>query len=888
MSTIVDLGGEWEFRRAPDAPPIPEHVSDAVDEWMHATVPGDVYTDLERAGLIDDPFDEDNELDVQWVGRTDWEYRRTVTISASLLDHAAVKLECLGLDTVATVTVNGSTVIDARNMHRKHTADVGDVLHEGENELRVRFDSPVAYAAARKAASPYEVPLIRYPVDQPGRNFVRKAQCHFGWDWGPCLPGVGIWRTIRLVGHTAPRVEYVTTDQQHDPRDGDVTLDISTGLDVPAESDGEWEVSAVLRAREGGDKLPERDPVAETSREVAVDPGETTAELAIEVADPDLWWPNGYGDQPLYDLTVRIGGTPDGDDFDERTERIGFREFELVREPDAHGESFRFEVNGEPVFAKGANWIPVDNRRGAIEPDAYDDLLESAVAANMNTLRVWGGGIYELDAFYERCDELGILVWQDFMFACALYPADDAFVEEVAAEARYQTRRLSTAPSVALWCGNNENEMSLVSWFSEAEHIDELYADYERLNDTLADVVASEDPGTPFWPASPSSGAGEYDPYDETRGDLHYWDVWHDGEPFEDYLTVEPRFVSEFGYQSFASVDLLSEVVPENHQNPTAPLMEHHQRHPDGNATQLARMADGFRIPDSFESFVYLSQVQHGLAMKTAIEHWRRLKPQCMGTLYWQLNDLWPCASWSSLEYGGDWKAVHHFARRFYAPVLVSVAVAGDTGPDDDPADGQLGEFDVPNELDVWLTSDLTDAESGKLSVEIVTLDGETLHDSSESVTLGAHESRVVRTLEADAELDGVDPTNAMVRVTFDGERTHVENTDFFVPYKRLQLPHSDVQWSVEQGENETDSDDGNPLSPVIEVAAPPDAAALFISLDAGDLPGRFADDYIHLLPGERRRIAFDLPTSRSASADPPTADALRDALSVTHLRETY
>ncbi len=355
------------------------------------------------------------------------------------------------------------------------------------------------------------------------------------------------------------------------------------------------------------------------------------------------------------------------------TDRIGFRDLELVRElTEDGGEMFEFQVNGERIYAKGANWIPTENLRGRIDDGDYESLLSSAVAANMNMIRVWGGGYYELERFYDLCDELGLLVWQDFMFSCALYPATDEFLESVEAEVRYQVRRLANHPSLALWCGNNENEMSLVNWFDDNPHIEAFYTDYERLNDqTIAPVVAEEDPSRTFWPGSPSSGGlfadeGELDPHDQSRGDIHYWDVWHDGEPFEDYLTVKPRFVSEFGYQSFASTDLLSTVVPDDQLNPTAPIMEHHQRNPGGNKRILQRLADHFRVPFDFDDLVYLSQVQHGLAMQTAIEHWRRLKPYCMGTLYWQLNDLWPCASWSSIEYGGEWKALHYMAKRFY------------------------------------------------------------------------------------------------------------------------------------------------------------------------------------------------------------------------------
>ena len=808
---VVSLNGEWAFRPA------------GAEEWERGTVPGDVYTDLLRNDAIPDPFVGDNELDVQWVGETAWEYRRTVDLDGDFLDHDAVLIECLGLDTVAEVAVNGATVLETANMHREHAVDVSDHLREGENAVAVRFDSPVEYAAERRREHPYDVPLIRYPVDQPGRNFVRKAQCHFGWDWGPCLPTVGIWRDVRLVGHSVPRVDYTTTEQTHRD-DGSVTLAVRAGLDAPRA--GEYAVSAAVDGHE-------------TRRNVSLDAGETEVVLTFDVPDPDLWWPNGYGDQPLSDLVVTVS---DGDRVATATDRIGFRDLELVREADARGESFRFEVNGEPVYAKGANWIPADALPGRVDDADYDDLLSSAAAANMNMVRVWGGGVYERDAFYETCDELGLLVWQDFMFACALYPGTDEFVESVEGEATDQVRRLANHPSLALWCGNNENEMSLVSWFADEDHIDDLYEDYERLNGTLADVVSAEDPSRSFWTASPSSGAGEYDPYDEGRGDLHYWDVWHDGAPFSDYLDVEPRFVSEFGYQSFPSIDLLESVIPADQLNPTAPLMEHHQRHENGNRHQLQRMADRFRIPFDFGDFVYLSQIQQGLAMQTAIEHWRRLKPVCMGTLYWQLNDLWPCASWSSVEYGGHWKALQHQARRFYAPVLVSSLVEDDA-------------------LDVWVTSDRPAERDGTLTVEAVTFDGETVLARERAVTVDPHESDAFASIPLD-EIDGP-MERTMIRVAFDGDEESYANSEFLKPYKHLELPPADVDVTVE--------DD--------EVVVESSAAVLFVELSAPGLDGRFSDNYFHVAPGERKRVGFE------GDAAP---ERLRDVIEVTHLRETY
>lgn len=809
------LSGSWEFRR---------HGS---ENWHKATVPGGIYGDLLNSDLIDDPYERDNELDVQWVGESDWEYRRTVTLDGEFFDHERITLQCDGLDTVATVTVNGDVVGESDNMFRGYEFDVADALTAGENEIRVRFRSPVEYAAERSAAHPYDVPTLRYPVDQPARNFIRKAQCHFGWDWGPCLPTVGIWRDIRLVAHSSPRVEYVTPVQRHRP--GAVELDVRVGLTVPTA--GEYTVTAAV------------DGAVET-REVALD-SDDEIELSLTVEDPDLWWPSTHGDQPLSDLDVTVEGA----ESHSVTERIGFREIELVREPDedGDGEGFHFRVNGEPIFARGANWIPADALYRNATTEVYDDLLSSAVDANMNAIRVWGGGYYERDEFYRLCDEKGLLVWQDFMFACAQYPADDEFVASVEAEARYQVRRLSSNPSVALWCGNNELEVGVESWFADSENIDRLEADYDRLfRGTLKDVVDEEDPSRPYWSASPSSGPDRVDPENENRGDIHYWGVWHEGKPFSAFQETEPRFVSEFGYQSFPSVETVADVVPEDQHNPTAPLMEHHQRNEGGNKRILQRMADHFRMPSNFDDFVYLSQIQQGMAIRTAVEHWRRLKPHCMGAIYWQLNDLWQCASWSSVEYGGGWKALHHMARRFYAPTLLSMVEDGD-------------------DLELWLTTDGTESFSGTVAVEAVTMDGKRLFKGEFDTEGGKSESVRIGRVDIEDALGDASRADVLFRATpLDFEARPAFH--FLVPYKRLSLPDAAVELSMSESDGE------------LTVSA--SAAALFVELQ-DDRGGRFGDNYFHLAPGEERTVGYEI----DGTADGKTVE---ESISVCHLAETY
>ena len=835
----VSLNGEWRVRRRDGG------------EWLTGEVPGGVYTDLLAAVEIPDPLYGDNELDVQWVGETGWEYRRTVSVDAELLEHDRVLLQCDGLDTVATVSVNGQVVGESVNMHVGHEFDVADALEPGDNEITVRFRSPVEYGQERAAEYPYEVPCIRYPVDQPGRPFVRKAQCHYGWDWGPCLPTMGIYREISLVAYSDPRVRYVTTEQDHGG-DG-VTLSVRAGVDAPEA--GEYDLTV---------------EVAGTSHTETVDlaAGEQDVEVSVELdaEDYDLWWPNGYGDQPLYDLDVRVGG-PGGHTH---TDRIGFREVDLVVEPDEVGTAFYFEVNGTEVYAKGANTIPTAPLYGDVTEERYDHLLRSAVDANMNTLRVWGGGYYEFDYFYERCDELGILVWQDFMFSCSLHPADDAFLDTVEEEVRHQVRRLATHPSIALWCANNENEEAAQSWFARHDHHEDHLDDYAALyEETVGPACREEDPSRTYWPGSPSSGPDEMEPYVFEKGDIHYWDVWHQGEPFEDYYTTEPRFVSEFGYQSFPSLDSLRTVMDESEFNPTSPAMEHHQRNPGGNSTILRRTASYFRFPFDFADFVYVSQLLQAEAMRTAIEHWRRRKPETMGALYWQLNDLWPVASWASIEYDGKWKAQQYAARRQFAPVLVSFhpEFEGSEGVDNAQA-GEDGEWPDPVVQTLWVTSDETEPLDGLVDLQVVTFEGEVVHEEAVPVDLEPQESAELATVER-ADLNGADPGEVMVRASYDGPGESYPATAFFADYKALDLPATDLSVEIDGAE--------------VTVTAPD--AALFVELDPGTLAGSFSDDYVHLAPGEQRTVTFD---SYEGLRDAVVEARLEDDLSVRHLRETY
>ena len=535
-------------------------------------------------------------------------------------------------------------------------------------------------------------------------------------------------------------------------------------------------------------------------------------------------------------------------------QRLGLRTLELVTEEDEVGLGFKFRVNGVDIFAKGANWIPCDALPARQTREALDDLLSSATAANMNMLRVWGGGQYETEDFYDLCDEKGLLVWQDFMFSCSTYPATPDFLASVEEEARHQVKRLRGRACLALWCGNNE-DLGALNWYEVSRQLRDRYlVDYDRLNEgVLGRVVDELDPSRVFWPSSPCGGRGDYSDnwHDDSRGDMHYWSVWHSGKSFDAYYDVVPRFCSEFGYQSFPSMDTVRTYASEDQFNVTAPVMEHHQRNPGGNSKITEMFTRYFRVPDGFENFVYLSQVQQGLAIKTAVEHWRHLRPVCMGTLYWQLNDLWPVCSWSSLEYGGKWKLFHYMAKRFYAPTVLSAF--------------QTKE-DV---LEVWITNDALEAAEYRAALRVFDFSGEeTQRLEYEGRAAGG--AAVKLDERPVAELAPA-PEAAFALLDLEIGEGRSRNVHFFAPYKACELPAAGLDTAVEDL-------GGGRFAVEVKAAAP----AFFVSLNADGIRGEFDDNCFALLGGEARRLLF------TAKGGAPSAEAFSAALSVRDLRSTY
>ncbi len=615
----------------------------AVYSKVPATVPGSVYHDLLSAGQIEDPFWRDNETEALKLMEHSFRYARSFEVSPELLAADAVRLRCEGLDTLATVEINGQVAGRADNMHRTWEFDVKALLRPGENAIAVTFASPTRFLRQANA----ETFLDGSTDAMAGFPHLRKAHCMFGWDWGPRLPDAGIWRDIALIGVETARIRQVRVRQRHG--EGRVVCAIET--DIERLSDGTLDVEVTLTAPDGT-ILTGRGPRCE-----------------ITVEHPELWWPNGYGAQPLYDISVELKAG--GRLLDAWKKRIGLRTLTVHREKDQWGECFCHRVNGVDIFAMGADYIPEDNLLPRVTPERTRRLLSDAAAAHMNTIRVWGGGYYPDDFFFDICDELGLLVWQDFMFACAEYRLTDAFDASIRAEFTDNVRRLRHHASLALWCGNNEMESFTGDgrWF----HRKRSQADYLKIFEyILPQVLKAEDPDTFYWPSSPSSGGSLDKPNDPSRGDNHYWDVWHGMKPFTDYRNYHFRYVSEFGFQSFPAMATIEGFTLPEDRNVFSYVMEKHQRNAAANGKIAEYLSQTYRFPKDFDAFVYASQLLQAQAMQYGVEHWRRHRGRCMGALVWQLNDCWPVVSWASIDYHGRWKALHYYEKRFFAPVLIS------------------------------------------------------------------------------------------------------------------------------------------------------------------------------------------------------------------------
>ncbi len=719
MTEQVNLGGAWRMREADS------------QTWHSAHVPGSVYADLMADGTMPDPFWRENELDAFERMKKDYVYQRTFTVTEAQLAHPHVELVCEGLDTLAHVSLNGREIAFTDNMHITWVWDVKEQLHAGENTLEIRFDSPILYCA-KKAE---EAPGWESSDATPGFRHLRKAHCMFGWDWGPRLPDAGIWRPIFLRTWDAARLENALMLQAH--HDG--VVDVTIRPEIAGES--AW--SAEITAPDG---------------EVMIIPETTAAEQVITIEHPQLWWPNGLGKQPLYRVTVRLATG------DTRVWRIGLRTMTVSREKDEWGEEFCHVVNGMKVFAMGADYIPEDNILARVTPERTRRLLEDCKAANFNAIRVWGGGYYPDDAFYDICDELGLMVWQDLMYACAFYDLTPDFERSIRVETHQNVARLRHHASLALICGNNEMEMFMAgannalinhrTWEfvpTYPHHITDYVKMFEYI---LPAIVKETAPQTYWWPASPSSGGNFDAPNDENRGDNHYWDVWHGEKPFTEYRKFFFRYASEFGFQSFPCLKSVKQFTLPDDRNIFSRVMERHQRNQAANGKILSYLSQTFRYPNSFDDLLYASQLMQAEAIRYGVEHWRRNRGRCMGAIIWQLNDIWPVASWASIDYYGRWKALHYAAKRFFAPVMISAEEEGELSQN--PKINEYHPAPLEKSFRLNVCNETLRDVTGEVVWALRTPDGAIVRQNQQTLTIPAMSAKWLDKVDcADASLTG-------------------------------------------------------------------------------------------------------------------------------------
>ncbi len=820
VSAEIDLNGAWQFKATDE------------DTWQDACVPGSVHSDLLRLGRIPDPFYRDNEFKVQWVEKKEWEYRRSFEVSPPFLAHDRIHLDCRGLDTITELYLNNERIANTHNMFVEYEFEVKPFLRAGANEIRIVFRSILSWNKQQVAAEP----RITWTDEKGNYCFARKSGTDFGWNWGLRVLGCGIWRPIRLAAYDTARVTDLHVRQDlRDPKCARLNIRAEVERFTPRELALEIQV------------LHKGQVVAQTMAPVANEG--VSAQFGID--NPKLWWPNGWGDQSLYTVVARLRDPSLGHTeglIHTRKLRIGLRTIELVQEKDERGQTFGFKVNGHLIFCKGANWVPAGALRANLTKAHYEHLLASCKEIHVNMLRVWGGGIYEPDLFYDLCDEYGIMVWQDFMFACGPYIASSDYLANVRAEIGNVVRRLRHHPSIALWCGNNEQEGDTRKWVLQYPTV--AWEGFDKIfYEVIPQTAACHDRDRPYWPASPHhplDRKAEKPNYKAASGDAHLWDVWHAGQPFRWFVEHSDfRFVSEFGFYSLPTMETIrSFTVPEDRYFSSRILDLHNKtgrktRHDEdlGNVTIARYAASMFQMPQEFEDWTYLSQIMHGEGIKIGVETYRRNFPGTTGALYWQLNDNWPTISGSSIDYYGRWKALHYMARRFFNPMLVC---------------GWVEDTRVR----IWGVNDLLQEMPGILEWTLARFDGGVVKCGSSRVMLPANCSTMLAELDFATEIGGnaehttYRNTNYATKnqhyITYrllQDERELSSGVAFYAPFKYLELAEPGLRWILEQraGDN--------------TIALSAERFACFVELGLVNSYARFSDNYFHLLPGNTKKI---------------------------------
>ena len=833
----LNIESEWMFRAVDD------------NECLTAKVPGSVHTDLLKNGIIDDPFYRLNELEVQWIDKKDWEYKTTFTVDRNILESNNVELNFKGLDTYANVFLNDRFILKADNMFINWLVNVKDFFVEGENTLRIVFESPIKIGLEKREKLAYLLPGAENDQSERGGVgdkktcvFTRKAQYHFGWDWGPRLVSIGIWQEIELRTWNKTKLIDVNIIQEEILAEKAKLL---SKIEIEASENYDAEIVGFV------------DKIKTFEQNISLKKGQNNFEIPLDVENPELWWTNGLGNQKLYEIEIQLKSN--SGILSTKTQNIGLRTIEIIQKPDSIGKSFYFELNGEPVFMKGANYIPQDIFLSRVSDEDYENLIKSAVDANFNMLRVWGGGVYEKDIFYDLCDKYGILLWQDFMFACAMYPGNPEFLENVKKEAIQNVRRLRNHPSIALWCGNNEILSAWNRWGwkpnvleNQGQNIvDTVWKAYDDIfHKILPEVVNEYDSQNLYWSSSPSAGFGELE--NGKFGDNHYWGVWWAKKPFAEYKEEIPRFMSEYGFQSFPELNSVKKYALESDWDINSEVMKSHQRSSIGNITIEEYMKRDYKYPKDFPMFLYLNHVLQAEGIKMAIEAHRRNMPYCMGSLYWQINDCWPVASWSGIDSYGNWKAMHYFVKKAFSDILVSPDIEDDR-------------------LNIFVVSDKLKNVEAKLRLSIIDFDGNILFEKKNEISIEKNSSKIYYEAELEQLLSEMNKESILLQSQIlDSQNMFLsENVLYFGAIKDLKLPNPKIQHTIEICEGGF----------ILKLST--DKLAKNIYLRANETEGRFSDNYFDLLPKQKIQIEFSTKENISL-------ETFADSLEIFSLVDSY
>lgn len=814
------------------------------EAFVEAKVPGSVLSNLLVGHRVRDPFYGTNEEEVRDLFRRDYFFSTEFEIIPELYEQERVRLCCKGVDTLARVYVNNMLVGTCDNMHRTYNFEVKQYLHLGFNTVMFEILSPINYIESREPASGKETDYTP-EGSLKGNRYLRKAHCMFGWDWAADIPDCGIWRSVDLVGYSLIKIDDVLISQKHEKKK--VTLDIKVKAELIRNDhyiiQGEiitpdGKVSAITETL--------------TSDEVT---------LSMEIENPKLWWPHGFGEQPLYTVSI-FALDMNGNQWDSKTYRIGLRTLSVSQEKDEFGKEFCFVCNGIKIFAMGANYVPEDTIYSFITKEKIDYLLKSAIRCNFNTIRIWGGGYYPSDTFYDLCDEYGIIIWQDLMFASNIYELTDDFLNSTIKEAEDNIKRLRHHACLGLVCGNNELESDWVNREEFKRASDELRKDYLRLFEDVLPGIAKEcAPQTFYWPSSPSSG-GRFDkPDDETRGDCHFWEVWHGQKDFSEYSKHNMRFVSEFGFQSFPSIKTVKTFTGESDRNIFSKVMESHQKSGEANGRMIYYLSHMFLFPRDFDSLLYLTQLMQALAVKHGVEHWRRNRGNNMGTLFWQLNDSWPVASWSSIDYFGRWKPLQYFSRYFFAQIAGSLERKG-------------------NVVSPYVVNETRDFETRRVKVSLQTMDFRLLYEEEHEVDVAPFSAMKVCEIDYSELIAGME-NSVFVEAEFFDEDGNIQSTeiDVFVEYKYLNLDGSSISYSVIELTDEY----------VIRMMS--GGFAAFVELDLINADAIFSDNYFHLTSKREKTVRLkksDIRYLNPSVSEIQNGYELEQQLVIRSLRDTF